>query len=75
MTKDWRKSLDSKETIAIVSLDLSKAFGGVSRALLLAKPKVYGLGEMSIELLRSYLSARIQHIKIGGMFCEWELVR
>ena len=59
------KSHDSKETVAIVSMDLSKAFDSIPHALLLAKLKAYGLGEMSIGLLRSYLFARIQHVKIG----------
>jgi len=75
LTEDWRKSLDRKETVAIVSMDLPKAFNSIPHALLLAKLKAYGLGETSIELLRSYLSARIQRIKIGDMFSEWELVR
>ena len=57
-------------------MDLSKAFDGIPHALLLAKLKAYGLGETSIELLRSYLSGRIQCVKIGDtFFSEWELVR
>ena len=75
LTEDWRKSLDSKETVEIVSMDLSKAFNSIPHALLLAKLKAYGLGETSIELLRSYLSGRIQHVKIRDTFSAWELVR
>jgi len=67
LTEDWRKSLDCKETEAIVSMDLSKAFDSIPHTLLLANLKAYGLGEMSIELLRSYLSA-IQRAKIGDIF-------
>ena len=75
LTEDWRKSRDSKETVAVVSMDLSKAFDSIPHALLLAKLKAYGLGETSIVLLRSYLSTRIQRVKIGDTFSEWELVR
>ena len=72
---DWRKSLDSEETVAIVPMDLSKAFDGIPHALLLAKLNAYGLGETSIELLTSYLSGRILRVKIGDTFSECELVR
>ena len=46
-------------------MDLSKAFDSIPHALLLAKLKAYGLCETSIVLLRSYLSTRIQRVKIG----------
>ena len=75
LTEDWRKSRDSKETVAVVSMDLSKAFDNIPHALLLAKLKAYGFGETSIVLLRSYLSTRIQRVKIGDRFSEWEMVR
>ena len=37
--------------------------------------QAYGLGEMSIEHFRSYLSSRIQRVKIGDTFSKWEMVR
>ena len=60
-------------SVAVVSMDLSKAFDSIPHALLLAKLKAYGLGETSIVLLRSYLSTRIQRVKIGDTFSEWEM--
>ena len=75
LTEDWRKSRDNKEIVAVVSMDLSKAFDSIPHALFLAKFKAYGLSERSIELLRSYLSGRIQRVKIGDTFSNWELVR
>ena len=53
LTEDWRKSSDSKETVAVVSTDLSKAFDSIPHAFLLAKLQAYGLGETSIVLLRN----------------------
>lgn len=36
LTEDWKKSLYSKEIVAIVSMDLSKAFDSIPQALMLA---------------------------------------
>ena len=43
MTEDWRNSIDNKEAVAAVAVDLSKAFDAINHRLLLAKLKVYGL--------------------------------
>ena len=43
MTKDWRNSIDNKEAVAAVAVDLSKAFDAINHRLLLAKLKAYGL--------------------------------
>ena len=67
LTEDWR-SRDSKETVTIASKDLSKAFDSIPHALLLARLKANDLSEMSIELLRSYLSATIPHLKLETRF-------
>ena len=75
LTEDWRKSRDNKEIVAVVSMDLSKAFDSIPHTLLLAKLKAYGLSGRSIELLRSYLDGRWQRVKIGDTFSNWELVR
>ena len=36
MTEDWRVSLDAKVSVAVVAVDLSKAFDSVNHNLLLA---------------------------------------
>ena len=46
---------DRGELVAIVSMDLSKAFDVIQRDLLLAKLKAYGVGEGSCALLKNYL--------------------
>ena len=62
LTEDWRAGLDNKELVAVISLDLSKAFDCVPHELLLAKLKVYGVAEQGVALLRNYLSGRSQRV-------------
>ena len=71
---DWRQSLDNKEIVAVISLDLSKAFDCIPHNLLLAKLKAYGAGEHSVSLFKSYLSNRMQRVKIGDTYSSWECV-
>ena len=62
---------DSGELVAVVSMDLSKAFDVIQHDLLLAKLKAYGVGEESCALLKDYLSGRQQRVKIGDTFSNW----
>ena len=71
LTEDWRQSLDNKEIVAVISLDLSKAFDCITHNLLLAKLKAYGVSEHSVSLFKSYLSNRMQRVKIGDTYSSW----
>ena len=71
IVEDITLALDNKESSAIISLDLSKAFDSLPHALLLAKLKAYKLSSSSIALLTSYLSSRAQRVKIGDTLSEW----
>ena len=62
---------DRGELVAIVSMDLSKAFDVIQHDLLLARLKAYGVGEGSCALLKNYLSGRQQRVKIGDTFSNW----
>ena len=50
MTEDWRNSIDNKEAVAAVAVDLSKAFDAINHCLLLAKLKAYGFSPHALEL-------------------------
>ena len=53
LTEDWRRSLDNKKIVCVVSMDLSKAFDTIPHALWIAKLKAYGVNENSCALLSS----------------------
>ena len=55
----------TKNKVAIVSLDLSKAFDSINHSLLLKKLKSFNLHQESIDFTESYLSNRKQVTKIS----------
>ena len=65
LTEDWRCSLDNKQIVAVISMDLSKAFDTIPHGLLLAKLKAYGVNSRSCMLLKDYLHGRMQWVKVG----------
>ncbi len=52
-------------------MDLSRAFDSMPRGLLLAKLRVYGVDMNSCKLLYSYLSNRMQRVKICNARSDW----
>lgn len=75
LIEDWRAMLDKGELVAVVSMDLSKAFEVIQHNLLLAKLKAYGVGERSLALFKDYFSGRQQRVKIGDTFSSWKDVK
>ena len=57
------RALDNKQHVAIVTLDLSKAFDCLNHQLLLQKLSKLGLKDPSISWMKSYLSNRTQVTK------------
>ena len=52
LTEDWRCSLDNKQIVAVISMDLSKAFDTIPHGLLLPKLKAYGVNSRSCSFLK-----------------------
>ena len=75
MTEDWRACLDRRETVAVVAVDLSKAFHSVCHPLLLAKLKAYGFTDDALELMTAYLLGRRQRVKLDGAYSQWRTIR
>jgi retron-type reverse transcriptase len=50
MTEDWRGKLDEREAVAVVAVDLSKAFDSINHQLLLAKLHAYAGLQSALDL-------------------------
>ena len=72
---DWRASVDKREVLAAISLDLSKAFDCVPHGLLLAKLKAYGVAKPGIARMRNYPTRRSQRVKVGDSVSTWVPVK
>ena len=72
LVEDWKESLDRGELVAMVAMDLSKAFDSLLHGLLIAKLTTYGLDDHAALLLRDYLTGRRQRVKIGDTMSSWE---
>ena len=71
MIEKWRKSLDNKGKTGVLLTDLSKAFDCLNHELLIAKLSAYGFDYMSLKLIHSYLSDRLQRVKINSSYSSW----
>ena len=56
------------ELVAVVSMDLSKAFDVIQYPLLLSKLRAYVMDDKSCALIRNYLSSRTQRVNLETPF-------
>ena len=75
LTEDGRMMRDRGELVAVVSMDLSKAFDVIQYPLLLSRLRAYGVDDKRCALIRNYTSDRTQRIKVGDTFSTWERVK
>ena len=59
-------AFEKSEVSIIVTLDFSKAFDTINHELLFAKCKYYGLSDMALKWLHSYLSGRSQSVDFNN---------
>ena len=75
MSEDLRRSLDKREAVVEVAIDLSKAFDLIDPSLLLAKLGTYGLSSSALQLMTYYLTGRKQRVKVYGICCSYRDVK
>ena len=54
----------------VVCLDIKKAFDTVNHDILLKKLEMYGVGDLALALLRSYLTDRTQKRQLQDMLSK-----
>lgn len=57
--------MDNRRIALIISLDLSKAFDMVNHKILLTKLEHYGIRNKAYDLLKDFLTNRVQYVKIN----------
>ena len=73
--EDWKLSLDQKNVIGCVAMDLSKAFDSIPHGLSVAKLSAYGFSFNACNLLFNYLSNRSQRVKINDCRSDWLCIK
>ena len=71
LTEQWRKELDNRRIVGLVSMDLSKAFDMLPHSLIIQKLAKYGADENILSLINDYFTDRKQRVKLAGTFSPW----
>ena len=74
LINDWKKSLDNKNLVGTVLMDLSKAFDCIPHDLLIAKLHAYGFKIEALTFIYSYLKRRKQGVKINNEESIFEIL-
>lgn len=73
--EEWKQALDNNETAAIIAMDLSKAFDSIPHGLLIAKLSSYGVSTNTCNYVKSYLTDRMQRVKIDNVRSKWLTIK
>ena len=73
--EDWKSALDDHKAVGGLFMDLSKAFDCLPHSLLIAKLKAYGLDVSACSMISSYLSDRVQRVKVRNARSSWTSLR
>ena len=68
VVEKWKKHLDMMGIVGTILMDLSKAYDCIPHDLLIAKLEAYGFNRKALRLIYSYLSNRIQRVKIRSTY-------
>ena len=70
---DWSLAISNRKSVVIGYIDFQRAFDSISHAKLIAKLQSYGISGNLLYWIKSFLSDRIQSVRIGSTistFCR-----
>ena len=62
---DWNLALRSHKAVDVIYLDFAKAFDSVVHSKLVAKLNSYGINNMIVKWIESFLTGRFQYVRVG----------
>ena len=68
------KILEDGDTVEVLYLDFSKAFDSCDHSIMLKKIRDIGFGGKLLKWLSSFLSGRLQAVRIGDNLSAWRKV-
>ena len=74
MIEIWHSFLNKGNKVAVIVMDLSKAFDTLKQNLFLCKLKAYNFDRIDLTFIQSHFSNRHQRAKAGGKFSMWQKV-
>jgi len=74
LVEQWKIARDRNHRVAILPMDMSKAFDSLHTRLMLFKLRACGFEENTVNLLHSYLSNRHNRIRMGSQISSWQVV-
>ena len=73
LVEAWKRAIDRKNIVGVLSIDMSKASDSLHPPLLINKLKAYGFSDCATDLLRSYFSERKNRVRLGTeITSEWK---
>ena len=67
----WHQALDSSESVRVIFIDYAKAFDHVDHSILVRKLYNFNVPQFLIRWLCSFLTNRMQRVKLSEYFSEW----
>lgn len=67
----WTELIESNNPVDVMYLDFKKAFDAVPHQRLLSKMEAYGLGQQTVDWLKSFLTNRRQRVVVNSETSEW----
>jgi len=71
MLHHWHSAVDKSQSVRAVFIDFAKAFDHVDHNILVEKLLAFGLPDIIVRWMYSFLMNRRQRVKIGDVLSEW----